>query len=421
MRSRRFAVAGVASLAASVALTAQLPDAWRHWRYVSPVEVAPVTEPRLVSVLVPEALTADAAQGWSDVRVIDGSGREVAHILDARAAGERREWRQARLFDRGFVRGRHTQAVLDLGVDPGIHNAVHLTLAGDADLQSWVEVAVSPDARSWQILEARAPIYRLRQAGRDERTDVTYSDSRSRYVRLRVLEADRPIGLESARVAYEVHTPVERIPAGVALAPTPDGSRPTDSIWTSANIVANQPIAEARFETGERQLARGVLVEVADDRDRWRPVGSGEIRRAQDAPSRTLSVEFPETAGRRWRVIVRNGNDPPIGDLAPALYMTSRRIVFRQESGGVYRVIYGHPRAEAPRYEMVRVTGRDAIEAAAPARLGPAVVNADFVDAAPWSERHPAVLWGALAAAVLLLGWLAVRALRSATPDQPAD
>lgn len=421
MRHRRLAVAGVASVATSVVLAAQMPDAWRHWRFVAPVEMAPVTEPRLVSVLVPDTLTAHAAPGWADVRVIDDNGREVAYVLDARTAGERREWRQARLLDRGFVPGRHTQGVLDLGVDPEIHNAVHLTLSGDADLQSWVEVAVSPDARSWQILEARAPIYRLRQTGRGERTDVTYPDSRSRYVRLRILEVDRPIGLESARVAYEVHTPVERTPAGVTLSPTPDGSRPTDSIWTTGRIAANQPIAEARFETVERQLARAVLVEVADERDRWRTVGSGEIRRANDAPSRVLSVELPETVGRRWRVIVRNGNDAPIGDLTPTLYTTSRRIVFRQEPEGVYRVIYGHTRAEAPRYELARVTGRDALEAATPARLGVAVENADFADAAPWTERNPAVLWGALAAAVLLLGWLAVRSLRSSTPDPPAE
>jgi hypothetical protein len=113
---------------------------------------------------------------------------------------------------------------------------------------------------------------------------------------------------------------------------------------------------------------------------------------------------------------VRNGNDAPVADLSPTLYMTSRRIVFRQEPGGVYRVLYGHSRAEAPRYELARVTAREAIEAAAPARLGAAIVHADYVDGAPWTERHPAVLWSVLAAAVLLLGWLAVRTLRSSTP-----
>ena len=411
----RIAAAAVASVAAGTVLVAQLPDAWRPWRYAAPVEVEPAAEPRLVSILVPDTLTAQAGPGWSDVRVIDGDGREVPHLLDARGASERREWRQARLFDRGFVPGRYTQAILDLGVDAGIHNAVHLTFAGDADLQSWVEIAVSADSRTWQILEARAD-YRLRQASRGERTDVTYPDSRSRYVRVRILETDRPVDLESARVAYEIQTPVERNPAGVALSLTLDKARPTESIWTSADASSNQPIAEARFETAERQLARGVVVEVADERDRWRQVGSGEIRRVPDRPDRPLSIEFPETVGRRWRVTVRNGNDPPVSDLTPTFHMTSRWIVFRQEPGGAYRVIYGHSRAEAPRYELARVTSRAAIEAAAPARLGAAIANAAYVDTAPWSERHPVVLWGALAVAVLLLGWLAVRTLRLSTP-----
>jgi hypothetical protein len=95
------------------------------------------------------------------------------------------------------------------------------------------------------------------------------------------------------------------------------------------------------------------------------------------------------------------------------LYTTVRRVVFQQEPGRTYRLIYGHARPEAPRYDLARVMSAEALEAAAPATLGTALVNAGFVDATPWTERHPAVIWGAMAAAILLLAVLAVRTLRS--------
>ena len=38
-------------------------------------------------------------------------------------------------------------------------------------------------------------------------------------------------------------------------------------------------------------------------------------------------------------------------------------------------------------------------------------------DSRPWSERHPAVLWTAIVAAVLILGAVAVRSLKTASPS----
>ena len=41
------------------------------------------------------------------------------------------------------------------------------------------------------------------------------------------------------------------------------------------------------------------------------------------------------------------------------------------------------------------------------ATVGTEQLNAGFVDSAPWTERHPWLLWTALAVAVLVLGGLA--------------
>lgn len=397
----------------AVSVQAQLPEAWRHWQYAAPIEVTPAEEPRFVSVLVPDPVTAAAARDWADLRVIDEAAREVPYVLEVRDARERREWRAARLLDPGFVPGQYSQAVLDLGPDPGVHNAVVLELGGTEDIQAGLQIAVSDDGQSWQIAAGSVPIFRLREASRGERTDATYPASRARYVRLRILEGRRQVAITSARIAHEVVTPAERAPAGVALAPTPQDGQSNESVWVSAGDGAERRVAEIRFETSALQLSRPVALETADEHDRWRRVATGEIRRVPGSPDRRLSIQFPEAVGRRWRVTVRNGDDPAVPDLAPVLYMTPRRVVFRQEPGHTYRLIYGHARPDRPGYDLARLTSPDVLAAAAPAALGTPVVNADFVDATPWTERHPAVVWVAVAAAVLLLGAMAVRTLRS--------
>ena len=92
--------------------------------------------------------------------------------------------------------------------------------------------------------------------------------------------------------------------------------------------------------------------------------------------------------------------------------MTPWRVIFRQELGHSYRLLYGNSRARAPEYDLAKFTDRKALEAAAPGSLGPEELNAGYADPRPWSERHPQVLWLALGLAVVVLGALAVRALR---------
>jgi hypothetical protein len=51
--------------------------------------------------------------------------------------------------------------------------------------------------------------------------------------------------------------------------------------------------------------------------------------------------------------------------------------------------------------------------------LRPEQANAAYrgrPDDRPWSERHPAVLWVAIVVAVAILGTIALRSMKTATP-----
>jgi len=124
------------------------------------------------------------------------------------------------------------------------------------------------------------------------------------------------------------------------------------------------------------------------------------------------SVRFAETASPRWRVVVYNHDDAPIADLKATLYAVPRRLVFRAEPGRTYRLLFGNTRASTPVYDMARLTDTVELDAASPASIGVTAANPAYRDQAPWSERHPWVLWVALGLAVVVLGGLAVRTLR---------
>ncbi|HUL74403.1 MAG TPA: DUF3999 family protein [Vicinamibacterales bacterium] len=397
---------------AAAAAMAQLPAAWKNWQYSAPIDAGTADASRLVNVAVPSSVTSRAASGWSDVRVIDARGQETPYVLVAQLGGRTEERREARLLEPGVVAGQYSQALLDLGGDGRVHNAATIRIEGQDDLLTWVEIAVSDDRQAWRVVRERAPIYRLQQAGLPDRTTVSYPDSVARFVRLRILDGSRPYRITGADVVREVVTAAERVPADIPLAAAPSDRSLT--VWTAASPAI--PISEVRFEAAQDAFYRPVSVEASDDGERWSYVASGEIVRATEGgkPRASLAVEFPERGSGHWRVTVHNRSDAPLVGLGATLYTTPRHVVFRQEPGQSYRLLYGNARATAPQYDLARSIDPALVASASRVSLGPAVENATYANPAPWTEQHQVVLWLALGAAVLVLGGLAVRTLRGA-------
>jgi hypothetical protein len=68
----------------------------------------------------------------------------------------------------------------------------------------------------------------------------------------------------------------------------------------------------------------------------------------------------------------------------------------------------------APSYDYARLFQMDS--GAGRANLLEEVLNSQYQklpDPRPWSERHPAAMWAAMVAAILVLGAVALRSLRA--------
>ena len=411
------------ALALGIRLCAQsgnsLAPAWQNWRYYAPINTSQGSS-GLTAVQL--ALPTTAHQpAWQDVRVIDDSSREVPFVLHARLETSDVQTRRSRLLEVTYKRGESTQGIVDLGENPAEHNAVEIGV-DERDYFLWVEIATSADGRNWRILNERSPIYRFRTNNLDGNQTVRYSPTRSRYLRLRLLDGSRKLPLESVRVTRVERRRAER--TRIELNMTQDAAAPKEETWWRADMAdSRQPASEVRVEADQPEFHRAVRVSISDDGQQWRTAGQGDVFRlataqrdaaADEETRERLRVTFPEAQARYWRVQVFNRNDPPLAGLTVNLFGTPRRAVFRVEPGQHYRLLFGNPRAEAAQYDMARLTPVNDVEAAVPASLGTIATNASWVDPAPWSERHPVVLWAAIVAAAGVLGALALQALRGA-------
>jgi len=89
-------------------------------------------------------------------------------------------------------------------------------------------------------------------------------------------------------------------------------------------------------------------------------------------------------------------------------------VYFEPQGRTKLKLYYGDQKLTGPDYDYAKFFRED--PNASPAQLSAESANPEYSgrpDDRPWSERHPAVLWAAMVAAVVLLGWLALRGLRS--------
>jgi hypothetical protein len=389
--------------------------AWSAWTRVTAVAVAPARHERYVRVQLPFAIAPADDGSYPDLRVVDDQGNELPYALDpSRAASSERA---LDVIDRGFVPHRWTQAVLDLGTSASLVDAVTLDVGERASQTFFEQVAVdaSDDRATWRIVRDDAIIYRVAQDGGHGSTTVTFPPTRSRWLRVRILDphAAFPIAGAQSATAPPREPPLAKLP--VAPSEAADHAARIQT-WTFAAATPMRATAVV-FAPGSAYYERSVRVEASDDAKDWTPAGDGAISRYAEGGAQ-LTIPLTETTARFLRVIVENGNDAPVPGLAPRLLGRVHDVVF-DSSATSYRLLSGNPAANAPRYDLGARLAHETWRADV-ARPGGTVANAGYRDQRPVGERFPWLISGALIAVAIGLGALALRTVRRSKDEAPS-
>jgi len=414
----RFSIVVLAALAVA-AFAADLPDPWRSWRYSRSIPATAYSG--MAELELPAGILAHSHNHLADLRLIDDRGLEVPYVLYVDRGGDpvTHSW-TAKLHENSFVPGQYTQIVLEVRTNSLFHNTVRLETP-EPDFINWVEVAASDDAHVWRIVNPRAPISRFRHENLEGSQTIHYSETASPFLRLRIFEPSGQFPVTGVGIlAYDTrepdHPPVP-VPAEFQL----DSSAPLGVTRWTADLSTDQfPVTELVLATRQREFYRAVRVLTSVDDKEWQWRCGGEIFRYKvgEKLEASLLVAFPEDwSGRYWRVEILNGNDPPLTDVVPYFQMIPRLVFFRTAEGRSYRIIYGNTAALAPQYDLARIFHYQGQPSGTLVIPGPEEATLNYADPRPYTERHPTILWSALAIAVILLAYAAFRALRT-PPEQ---
>lgn len=201
----------------------------------------------------------------------------------------------------------------------------------------------------------------------------------------------------------------------------PDAKRPTVSRWRVELPMAGHPIVRL-IATSPTAIFDRQIRAWEDGRDAYgnsfrRPLGDASWKRTPGQPASALSVHVPtRPAGDVVFLETDNGDNAPLQLDSMRLAFSPANVVFKTTSTAPVELVYGNPRASAPRYDIQLVRAQFERIGGTNATLG-AESRAEGHKKA--SAASPGVgsawLWGALALVVGGLLWIVARLLPAET------
>lgn len=359
---------------------------------------------------VDETLWEKARPDLGDLRLYVGQS-EVPYALSTERGSSEEEHKEVRVLQPGTVAGK-TQFVIDMG-DVVEYDRIDLNLAARNFIApATVEGQDDVHGTHWTAL-AQQTLYDFSRENLGRNSMLRLPLTTYKYLRVTIDGPVTPADVLGARSEFRQEQ--KAVWRDVASSPQ-YSERGQDSVWVFS-VPQNVPVEKAQFEVDAGQT--NFLRDVEITNDKGLRLGGGEISKVQmvrngnNIDTENLEVDFSALGERTITVTVHNGDDQPV-KMSVRLQQYERRIYFPAPKGSRLTLYYGDEKLERPVYDYARLfqPGSDL-----QATVGTETTNAAYKgrpDERPWTERHPAVLWIAIIAAVLILGAIALRSMKSA-------
>lgn len=310
--------------------------------------------------------------GLDDLRLYDGSGREVAYLLVPPPA-ERATWADGKILPVASTK-KTSGFEVDLGLAANVDRIRFKGIA--APFLKRYRLEGSGDRTRWTLLVDEGTLFDLPdetlkrteasfEAGTYRYFRVTWDDRSSARAGLPYRASVRQLPMEARTTPVLVPLSLERLPSEprhsrfrVRL---PGRNLPVISLQLSierGNVMRRARVTEARYAEGQVVPAE---------------IGSSLLRRAErgDVAATDLTIPIQRPSETQLEIDVDDGNNPPLalaavaGELAPV-----PTIYFESADGGPLHARFGEAKLAAPRYDLEAMRQFIAKTAAARATWG---------------------------------------------------
>jgi hypothetical protein len=374
-------------------------------------EVQPINSAGQHYIVVDEVIWRHARPDLDDLRIY-ASEKELPYKMSVETGGSETEQKQFRVFQPASI-GAKTQFLLDMsGIDE--YDRIHLTLATKNFVaHARVEGQDDPHGTKWALL-GTTTLYDLSVEKLGSNSTLQIPLSVFKFLRITVDSAVKPSDVKNGTAGA---THAQKAIWREVTSPSRLEQHGKETVITF-DVPANTPVERLMLDIDLSQPNFFRQIQIRGGKDEL--YGTNQIsrihmlRNGQKVDVERTSMDLCGHCQGILKVVIQNGDDPPLKISGEHLQQWERRIYFDSGAGERPRLYYGDEKLGAPEYDYAKLFQKNAsVDALA---LDPEVNNAAYVprpDDRPWTDQHPALLWTAILAAVVILGAIALRSLKT--------
>ena len=448
MSGQRYWPAGAMCLLATMASASE-----PAFQFTRAIELPVLEQEELFSVKL-DAQVFDSTQAdGEDLRLIDEAGQSVPFLV-----------RQVKTTRTETI--RQTWTVDEMSARPLEDGGLEITVTLDRDhpdptgvklvtplenFEKRIRVETSDDGRQWEEV-AQSPIFDYSRYVDVRRDSVPFPQTSRRHVRIiidnvtalqeselleltrrlegndelsreeRVTIRRRPFRVDQVQFWHDTsrEVPESLVKEAYAVGGFQIEQDPADKETHILVSTRQEPLTALAIETPERNFSRRAVVEVEDVtgvQRRWRRIGEAALTRLdfKEFEREELSIHFPETRSRRYRIVIENRDSPPLDITGVATQGNVYEVVFLANPEKSFQLAYGNADAGPAEHDTRAL--RELIQAGyvpQPAKLGEQQARdpdkGGFNWPAVWNNR--AAMVAVIALLVLILGIVLYRTSR---------
>ena len=411
------------------------------WNWQRPIDVR--TPSGFVRLVMTAEIFNESQATLDDLRVIDESKRLVPHVIHWGRVQEtqRLEWQPARLINATFVPGKYATAVADFG-ERAEKNQIRVSLSGQ-NYRRRALLEGSNDSQTWEVIAEDLWLFDVSLPGQNFKVDtIKFPANNLRYLRLTVYnmtDDPRRVTIEAIKSAFQrIGMEKELVLVPVRHTAVSHDEKNNQTILELDLGFRNLPVASLKFEVTTPYFYRGYeLLGRNESKEKvprktetrwdtieqdvpWKSMHRGVLYRIQHKQkiSQSLDVEGVSVPYRYLQLRIFNGDNPPLKLDGISIYRRDTSLVFQAQSGQVYTLIGGNPKAKEADYDLAKsIQGMDDLTLPV-VSFGPSMSIPHKKQIPPWTERHSTFLWIILVLAVAMMLILIVRNLRKLPSSQ---
>jgi len=392
-------------LAAVLATSSAVP----YFKYQRPLPEA--RESGQHYAVVDEAVWQHALPNLDDLRLYT-AGKEIPYASKTMWGSRETEQKMVQVLQPAIL-GGSTTFLLDMS---GVSEYDRVTLALRSKnfvAHAQVEGQDDPHGRQWAKL-GTSTLFDLSDEKLGHNSTLQIPVSTYKYLRVTLDGLVKPSDIQGGTAG------IERAQEAVwrDLVSEPKQTQEGKDTVLTFDVPANIPVERVLFDIDATQGNFQREIELQSDNRLTARVGEISRIHVQRNGKRIdvdrMSFFVAVKSNGQLRAVIHNGDDAPLRIARVRLQQYERRIYFDCDAGASLQLYYGDEKLGAPVYDYAKLFQNDAN--AGLLQISAEQANAAFSgrpDERPWSERHPAVLWAAILAAVGILGGLAVRSIKS--------